>query len=714
LIRSPWFRFISSSLRLSMATALLLGFVTLSSSNEQDPQDPKKDPAKEKKEQAKIKLGLNLNDAKAFQGYTLIASLNSNKTYLIDMEGKVVRTWNSPNNPAASAYFLENGNLLRTGSLRGKDVTLNGAAAGGQIQEISWDGEVVWDFKFTSENHLPHHDICRMPNGNILMVVWDRKTAKEATDAGRRPDSIGDGNLLADCIMEVKPTGKTTGEIVWKWHAWDHLIQDHDKTKANYGKISEHPELIDVNFGSRTLAKMMTKKDDLDKLRGIGYLGAAPKGKDGKAGNPSADWTHINAIAYNAELDQIMVSIHSFSEIWIIDHSTTKEEAASHKGGRYGKGGDLLYRWGNPRAYRRGSNTDQKLFSQHNAHWIPKGLPGEGNVIIFNNGGSRPGGASSSVDEIVLPMDSKGNFTLEEGATYGPDKPVWSYSAPKKSDFYSSFISGAHRLPNGNTFICSGANGTVFEVTPDKEIVWKYVNPTRGGFGGPGGGGVVTFGGPPTVGEILPVFLQDTIQMKAEQKKELAEFQKTITPKVDKLLTEEQQKKLKDPSAFMNLNFGKDGPPRSGEILPKFQQELVKLTDEQKKSLADIQKEVDEKLEKLLTDEQKKQLKEMRDGFARMTVPKDGQPKDGAPKGVITAKGPAGLGGPPGGNALFRAYKYGPKFPGLVGKDLSSTKTIEEIQAEEDKKAKEAKAKEPKAKEFTDKEAKSPPKDKKD
>ena len=183
------------------------------------------------------------------------------------------------------------------------------------------------------------------------------------------------------------------------------------------------------------------------------------------------------------------MSVHAFSEIWIIDHSTTTAEAASHKGGRSGKGGDLLYRWGNPRAYRNGSKMEQRLFNQHNAHWIPPGLPGEGHMLVFNNGSGRPGGDSSSVDEIVLPVDSQGQYTRNRRGPYGPIQAVWSYSAPKKSDFYSFFISGAQRLPNGNTLICSGASGTVFEVTPDKEVVWKYANPVMGNPGGPGGPG---------------------------------------------------------------------------------------------------------------------------------------------------------------------------------------------------------------------------------
>ena len=94
----------------------------------------------------------------------------------------------------------------------------------------------------------------------------------------------------------------------------------------------------------------------------------------------------------------------------------------------------------------------------------------------------------------------------------------------KKPDFYSSFISGTHRLPNGNTMICSGANGTLFEVTPDKQVVWKYVNPVRGGFN-PGGPGP---GGPPRPNQILVSFLQDMLGLSPEQRKQVDALQKTV------------------------------------------------------------------------------------------------------------------------------------------------------------------------------------------
>lgn len=597
--------------RISLAVVLSLVALTANGRSQGQPptgvgQPPKKEPAKKEP----VKPGVSINNPQAYQGYTLIAGLNSTKAHLIDMDGRVVKTWETGVTPGASTYLLDNGNLLRTGNLGPKN-KINGAAVGGRVLEIDWNGEVVWDFTYATDKSQPHHDIHRMPNGNVLMIVWDKKTREEAIAAGRRPDTVRD-YLLADAIIEVKPTGKTTGEIVWEWRAWDHLIQDHDKTKANYGDVAANPQLIDINFGSGMLANMMAKKDDLAKLRDLGYVGGGqppPKDTDKKdpdpkgpmpkgPGGPTPDWMHTNAIAYNADLDQIVLSVHAFSEIWIIDHSTTTKEAAGHTGGKSGKGGDLLYRWGNPRAYRSGTNADQRLFSQHNAHWIPKGMPGAGNMIIFNNGGGRPGGSYSSVDEIVLPVTPDGKYTRKAGLPFGPDKPVWSYTAENKADFFATFISGAHRLPNGNTLICSGPDGTVFEVTPDKQIVWKFVNPSRGGIG-PGPGGPVFF--PiPTPGQVLPAFLQDQL----------------------------------------------------------------KLTPEQKKQIDNLQKEIDERLDKIMTEEQRKQFKELRD------------------------RGPAAFGGPPGGppiiagpgpGGLFRSYRYGLDHPAFAGKDLKPGPKLEEL-----------------------------------
>jgi hypothetical protein len=664
--------------QLSVAAALTLVMAAAVPRAGAQPAKDKPDAPKGAAQPPKVKLGLSINDPRAFQGYTLLAPQNSKTTYLIDMQGRVVRKWESDTTPGLSAYLLENGHLLRAGVLAQQSFGF-GPGAGGRVQEFTWDGDLVWDFKFASDKQLAHHDICRLPNGNVLLIVWEKKTPKEAIAAGRRPEFVGESRLTPDYVVEVKPTGKTTGTVVWEWHIWDHLIQDQDPSKANYGDIAAHPERIDINFGEGLITSLVTKKDGVDKLKSLGYVGGAPAaGKKPPRINP--DWTHVNAVAYNADFDQIMLSVHAFSEVWVIDHSTTTAEAAGHSGGRGGKGGDLLYRWGNPRAYRAGTAKDQRLFNQHNAQWIPRGLPGEGHLLVFNNGGRRPGGNFSSVDEIALPVDADGRYASTPGAAYGPDGPVWSYVAPKKSDFFSMLISGAQRLPNGNTFICSGINGTLFEVTPEKDIVWKYVNPVQGG---PMPGG---FGGPPRLGQVLPGFLQDMLNLTAEQKKEAEALQKALGEKLEQVLTDEQKKQLKQQPGGFGPPGGFGGPPRFGDLMPRFLADRLKLTDEQKKQVAALQKEADGALDKLLKEDQKKRLKEMQQGFAGgpggPPPGGPGGPPPGGPGGFGPPGGPGGFGGfgPPGGGSLFRATRYGPDFAGLAGKELKPGKTVEELQ----------------------------------
>ena len=149
---------------------------------------------------------------------------------------------------------------------------------------------------------------------------------------------------------------------------WDHTVQDADPNRANYGDPAEHPELVDINGDQET---PQISQEELARLQTLGYVpeDAAPEDLE-------SDFMHTNAIAYNAALDQIAVSVLRFNEIWIIDHSTTTAETAGHTGGRWGRGGDLLYRWGNPRTYGRGGKDDQRLFGQHDIRWVPEGLPG--------------------------------------------------------------------------------------------------------------------------------------------------------------------------------------------------------------------------------------------------------------------------------------------------------------------------------------------------
>lgn len=402
-------------------------------------------------------------------GYVLFTPLSSRNTYLVDNDGLVVHVWESELGPGMM-YLLDDGHLLRTE--REPDVPVfKGGGSGGRIREFTWDDEVVWDFFFASEDHLLHHDIEPLPNGNILAIAWESKSAEEAQEAGRR--LVPEAGVWPDMVLEFEPQPPDGARIVWEWHAWDHLIQNRDPALPNYGEPSAHPERIDINGDGQP---QLIDPEELEQLKALGYVPEEAEPEDLRS-----DLFHTNAVHYNAALDQIALSVPRFDEIWIIDHSTTTDEAAGSSGGQWGRGGDLLYRWGNGLAYSRPGNTPKQLFGQHDVRWIPEGLPGAGHLVIFNNSVSGPGDDNhSAIVEIAPPTDATGRYIVPETGPFGPSQPVWTYEAPDKVSFYSFFISGAHRLPSGNTMITSGAQGRFFEVTPEGEIVWEYWNPFSG------------------------------------------------------------------------------------------------------------------------------------------------------------------------------------------------------------------------------------------
>ncbi|MGD9157669.1 MAG: aryl-sulfate sulfotransferase [Desulfobacteraceae bacterium] len=372
---------------------------------------------------------IQYNASKAYEGYTLFSPMFSDKTYLIDMLGNVVHVWEHKDDPPGLHYILlPNGNIL--GNTRekfspppkegepspkpkpdpnpNKGLNFGGGAKG--LREIDWNGNIVWEWIPGPEEGSLHHDFVRLPNGNTMTNAWEHVSLEEAVAGGRNPRQTTKKGLAPDVIYEIDPGGK----VVWKWKAWDYRGMNSKKH-------------LDVNFITAVLPQH-------------------------RFGNP--DWTHFNAIDYNAETDQILVDSREFGELYIIDHKT----------------GEIVYRWGNPYAYGKGDPPtfttpgDQKLFGPHDAQWIKKGLPGEGNILIYNNGWARPPVNYSSIVE----MDP------ETGET------VWEYKSKSENSFYSHHISGAQRLPNGNTMVCSGNHGHFFEVTKEGEVVWEYINPVTG------------------------------------------------------------------------------------------------------------------------------------------------------------------------------------------------------------------------------------------
>jgi hypothetical protein len=390
-------------------------------------------------------VGLFINDSKAFNGYTLYSPKHYPYTYLINNEGRMVHQWTaSTYEPGQSVYLLESGHLLRTCMTKGKLST--GGGEGGRVEEYDWDGNLVWELDFSTDAYMQHHDIRPLPNGNIIMLAVEKKTYSEVLAAGFNPGKLQPevpqkDMMLPDCVYEIKPTKPVGGAIVWEWHVWDHLIQDYSATKLNYGIVKDHPELIDAAGDQKNLPIF---------------------------------WNHMNSIDYNPLLDQIALSVRGNSEVWVLDHSTTTAESKIHTGGKYGKGGDLLYRWGNPLAYHMGTAADQKFYQQHDAEWVRPGCPGAGNITVFNNGLGRN---YSTVEEFTPPLDANGNYLRTIGSAFGPSSFYWAYQATPPSSMYAEAISGAQRLPNGNTIIDDGTHGTFIEVTPDGEVVWKYICP---------------------------------------------------------------------------------------------------------------------------------------------------------------------------------------------------------------------------------------------
>lgn len=433
-----------------------------------------------------IPRGVTFSSAEMEEGYTLVVPPSSAEVYLINRSGEVVHSWKG-NYQVMGAYLQEDGSLIQNAHDPDFPVFAGGGETG-RVQQISADSRVLWDFEYANEEYHAHHDVAAMPNGNVLLIAWESRSKEEAIEAGRNPEFIPEAGIWPDKIVEVKPIDQTHGEVVWEWKFWDHMIQDFDPEKQNYGNPGEHPELLDINASAHMPDPISA--DSLEVLRKMNRIW-----RNETVENRGSDIYHINAINYNAELDQIAISSPALSEIFIIDHSTTTEEAASHAGGRMGRGGDILYRWGNPENYQQGDSLDRGLFHQHDVRWIEKGKPGEGNLTIFNNDVDAHEGAQdlnpdrwgySSVIEIKPPMDEEGNYVIGEGA-FGPDKAEWQYMASDSVSFYSSFISGAHRMENGNTFVTEGARGRVFEVTPEGEIVWEYLNPYRGNVRRPNG-----------------------------------------------------------------------------------------------------------------------------------------------------------------------------------------------------------------------------------
>lgn len=429
-----------------------------------------------------IPRGLQLNTPEASPGITLIAPINDMAAYALDLDGAVVHTWQFDSAPGEWMYLLDDGNLLRAGRVDDEQ-HFRGGGIGGVVELVAPDSSVLWRHTISGPDHNSHHDLEPLPNGNLLVIAWERKPAREAVFRGRDPAHVGQAGLWPDMVLELKPILPEGAEVVWEWHAWDHLVQDVDDKRPQHGWIAEHPGRIDINVDHRdqappTAAELDEQRELEAAMAQLGYVGGAdeePDAEERSRLDKSGDWMHTNGIDYHPRHDLIVMSSPELNEVYIIDHSTTTAQAAGSTGGRWGHGGDLLWRWGNPRNHGAGGDDDQVLGYQHDPSFLPDAPDGSLRLLVYNNnvqGLGEDERGRSAVLELSLPFDPERGFVGTPGEPWGPAAPDWTYEDPGR--FHSAFISGAQRLPDGHTLICSGAGGRVFEVTREGELVWDY------------------------------------------------------------------------------------------------------------------------------------------------------------------------------------------------------------------------------------------------
>lgn len=370
----------------------------------------------------------NLVSGQPFEGYTFYAPQNGNQAKLVELSGSVYHSWSFPNNKKTcySSYLLPGGSILRSVNHIGN--YFNGGPIGGEVQIVDWNGTVIWDFVYSTQEYCSHHDIHMMPNGNVLLIAYELKTTSEVIQAGCSQGIV----MWPDKIVEIEPSGSTGGTVVWEWHAWDHLCQNYDPSKDNYvTSISEHPELLNINY------------------------------------NTTKDWMHMNGIDYNETLDQITFSSHNLNEIYVIDHSTTTEEASGHTGGNSGMGGDLIYRWGNPAAYQTSGATVFNVV--HDAHWVPADCPPfAGRLAAYNNKGGSNG--KTCVDIFDPPYDGY-NYSHIPGTAYEPATWLWRTTYPGNT---AQNNGNSQQLPNCNVLVTIGLSGYIYEVDSNQNVVWSH------------------------------------------------------------------------------------------------------------------------------------------------------------------------------------------------------------------------------------------------
>lgn len=395
---------------------------------------------------------VNYQPEKCFNGYTLFQARNQGAA-LIDMNGKVVHMWKGLNgNPNR---LLPGGEIISSRGERDNEFAYQDKI---DLVQVDWDGNIKWIFNKNEYIEDPgfepqwmarqHHDyqregnpvgyyvpdmVSKTENGNTLILVHQNV----------RNNDISDKLLLDDCILEID----WEGNIVWKWCMSDHIRE------------------IGLNQLERSLL----------------YTAPAMRGIQPEA---VADWAHINCMSLlgpnkwydngdeRFHPDNIILDSRILNTLMIVSKKT----------------GKIVWKVGPDYSATRELRMLGMIIGPHHTHMIPKGLPGAGNILLFDNGGWAGYGLPN-------PTAVKGDtFYKRDYSRVLEFDPItlkikWQFS-PSEMDckgpafghyFYSPLVSSAQRLPNGNTLITEGIGGRFLEVTEDCEIVWEYISPYSNG-----------------------------------------------------------------------------------------------------------------------------------------------------------------------------------------------------------------------------------------
>lgn len=352
-------------------------------------------------------------------GYTLFSPENNEFVYLIESCGFVLNQWEFDDRPNRTAYLLENGDVVRAGK---KSLAIR-----------DWDNNLKWSVS-TSELGQ-HHDIEPLPNGNILIIAYDKYSKSQIVGQGMI-ESFEADSIILDKIIEIKPIGTSEFQVVWEWKLFDHLIQDLYPEKPNYGSVSENLHRFNINF------------------------------------NQINNFSHINSIDYNVELDQVLLSARNLSEIFIIDHSTTLEEASEFTGGNFDRGGDILWRYGNLNILGNGPFDSTDLYRQHDASWVENGFEDDEAISVFNN---NPGSFSKLC--LVRPVIESNSYKKTTNQFEPTSATLCWEGEIAGSQMIEDRKAGVKNLRNGHFLVCETSKGRITEIDKQGNIYWSYVNP---------------------------------------------------------------------------------------------------------------------------------------------------------------------------------------------------------------------------------------------